>query len=402
MNGGILVTGDRLYFGLHLVQGTVFEADLSGRLLRMTEFGSPAEAAGVGGLARDGTGLLYVADPPGQRLRVFSPEGEEVARVGEDHPGIMVDQPGVLEDPNDVVVDAHGDIYVACGEQYMRNGLQKFSALGQHLRSFPSLGDPQGTFGGPRGLALEPSGTLLVCDTLHHRIQRFDPDGRFLGVQASELLAPVSVAVLPEGELLVAEKARVARLDRDGHRVGDFAARWVTSPADLCRWGDDVWILERDFGEFGVRVGRFDLGGTLVGYAVANLEDLVRKATVLLKARKAWHKIGALHHYVLPDSAGAFRMAAACYRRALQADPDAFEPRMDLAELVLKRGRRAEARVLYNECLALRPDDESARLRLALLLRQIGDGSRAAQILRQGLDRRPDSSLLREELERLG
>lgn len=402
MNGGILVRGDRLYFGLHLVQGTVFEADLSGRLLRMMEFGAGAEASGVGGLALDGTGLLYVADPPGQRLRVFSPEGEEVARIGEERSGHVVDHPGVLEDPNDVVVDAQGNIYVACGEHYMRNGLQKFSSLGQHLRSFPSLGDPQGTFGGPRGLALDPDGALLVCDTLHHRIQRFDLDGRFLGVQADGLVAPVSVTALPDGDLLVAEKDRVARMDREGLRKGVFASRWVQSPADLCCWGDEVWILERDFGEYGMRIGRFDLAGSLVGYAVANLEDLVRKATALLKAQKAWHKIGALHHYVLPDTAGSYRMAAACYRRALQADPGAFEPRADLAELVLKRGRRQEARDLYGECLELRPDDESVRLRLALLLRQVGNGARAAEVLREGLDRRPDSKLLREELERLG
>lgn len=399
MNGGLLVQGDRLWFGLHLVQGTVFEADLSGRVLRMIEFGAGVEVTGVGGLARDPLGRLYVADPPGQRLRVFSPEGAEVGRLGADRVGAMVDQPGVLEDPNDVAVDAEGNVYVACGEQYLHHGLQKFSPHWQFQRSFPSLGEPHGAFGGPRGLALDRAGDLLVCDTLHHRIQRFDREGRFLGVQADGLTSPVAVEALPDGDLLVAEKGRVGRLDPAGQRRSGFAPRRLVNPVDLCLAGGEVWVLERDFGEFGVRISRFDLAGNLLGQPVADLEDLVRKATAWLKSQGAWHKIGALHHYVLPGTAGAGRMAAACYERALRLDPEAFEARVDLAELWRKGNRRAEALELYRECLRLRPEDDTVRLRLASLLRQEGQPEEAVRVLRQG----PGDSLpLREELARLG
>ena len=419
MNGGIHVCEDRLYFGLQLVQGTVFEADFSGALLRMIEFGSGAGTSGVGGLAVDRGRRLYVADPTGQKLRLFSPEGLEVGSIGQDRAPFLetglqyVDQPGILEDPNDVAVDEAGNLYVACGEQFHRHGVQKFSPSGEHLACFPSMGEPEGSFGGPRALVLDPDGTLLVCDTLHHRLQRFSLDGRFLEVlgppRSEPLNAPVSVAVLPSGELLVVEGGGLFARDRQGARRNHLAPRRVEHATAVCASGEGIWVLERDFGEFGIRVSRLDLAGNVVDQPVPDVEDLVRRATEWLKARApeamavstAWHKVGALHHYVLPESSSAFRTALGCYQRALEADPDGFEVRLDLAELLVRRNRRAEARTLYLECLALRPEDESARLRLALLLRSSGEEGLARAILRAGLERRPESDLLREELGRL-
>ena len=419
MNGGICVQGDRLLFGLGLVRGTVFEADLLGQVRRMVEFGSATEASSVGGLELDSSGRLYVADPMQQQLRVFTRDFVEVGSLGEVRADYLVeglqtvDRDGVLEDPNDVAVDADGDVYVACGEQFMIHGVQKFSSQGQHLGTFPSLGDPRGVFGGPRGLVVDPDGTLVVCDTLHHRLQRFARDGRFLEVlgppAGQALVAPHSVAVLPSGDLLVAQGTGLVVLGREDGSLRPFSRRPTERVCDVCRSGDQVWTLERDFLEFGVRVASFDLAGNLLSVPVGTLEDLVGKASTWLKAEMgrtlpepfAWHRLGTLHHYVLPEGPATLEAAEGYYRQALKADPEGFECRLDLAEVLVKQDRLEEPRGLYLQCLDMRPEDESVRLRLAILLCRTGHKDQAREVLVAGLDRCPDSEVLQGELDRL-
>jgi hypothetical protein len=419
LNGGLLAREDQLFFGLDLVSGTVFQTDLSGRVLRMIEFGSPSEASGVGGLTLDDRGFLYVADPVGQKLRVFDPEGVKSRVIGEERQlhlarGLqLVERDGVLEDPNDVAVDAEGNVYVACGEQFIVHGLQKFSAQGLHTLSFSSMGEPGGTFGGPRGLTLDPDGTLWLCDTQFHRLQRFEPGGRFLDVlgppRNEPLVSPYAVTMLPDGDLLVAQSLGLIVLGRDDARRRPFTNRRLARVCDVCCCAGTVWILEREIGNFGIRVSRFDVEGNLLGVVVSGMRDLVGKASTWLKAEmgrslppsQAWHRLGVLYHYVLPETFSNLKHAERCYRKSLQAEPVGFEVSLDLAEVLTRRGRPEEAMRLHRECLEIRPEDESIRLRLALLLCQKGDKKQACQLLLDGLELSPESELLRSELDRL-
>jgi len=386
----------------------------------MIEFGSASEASGVGGLALDHQGFLYVADPVGQRLRVFDPEGVKSRVIGEERQlhlagGLqLVERDGVLEDPNHVAVDAEGNVYVACGEQFIVHGLQKFSAKGQHLLSFPSLGEPGGTFGGPRGLTLDPDGTLWLCDTQFHRLQRFSQGGQFLDVlgppRDEPLVSPHAIAVLPDGDLLVAQSLGLVVLGREDARRRPFTSRRLARVCYVCCWAGTVWILERDIGEFGVRVSRFDAEGNLLGVAVSGMRDLVGKASAWLKAEmgrslpqaQAWHRLGVLHHYVLPETSSNLKFAERCYHKSLQAEPGGFEVRLDLAEVLTRRERFQEALRLYWECLERHPEEESVRLRLALLLCRTDGKPQARQVLLAGLELNPESELLRGELGRLG
>ncbi len=420
MNGGLVVRDSRLFFGLDLVRGTVFEADFSGRVLRMIEFGSSSEASGVGGLTLDAHGFLYVADPVGQRLRVFDPEGVESRVIGEERQrhltrGLqLVERDGVLEDPNDVAVDPEGNVYVACGEQFMVHGLQKFSPQGQHLLSFPSLGEPGGTFGGPRGLTLDPDGTLLLCDTQFHRLQRFSLEGQFLDVlgppRDEPLVSPYAVTVLPGGDLLVAQSLGLVVPGRGDARRRPFTSRRLARVCDVCCRDGIVWVMEREIGRFGVRVSRFDVDGTLQDVVISGTRDLVGKASAWLKAEmgsglapaQAWHRLGVLHHYVLPQTSSNLRFAERCYHKALQAEADGFEVRLDLAEVLARRGRDQESLRLYRECLEMHTQDQSVRLRLALALCRNADREQARQVLSDGLELNPESEVLRGELERLG
>ena len=66
-----------------------------------------------------------------------------------------------------------------------------FSPSGYKLRSFGTRGSGQGQFEGPRGVAVDGEGNILIADHGNYRIQKFTAEGQFLtavGTEGSELL----------------------------------------------------------------------------------------------------------------------------------------------------------------------------------------------------------------------
>ena len=55
-----------------------------------------------------------------------------------------------------------------------------FSSDGTHLRSFGRVGNNNGEFRYPEGIALDSHGNIVVADCLNHRVQVFDRYGNFL------------------------------------------------------------------------------------------------------------------------------------------------------------------------------------------------------------------------------
>ena len=107
------------------------------------------------------------------------------------------------------------------------------------LSSFGRPGRNPGEFNGPRGIAVGPDGSVYVADSLNHRVQKFDPTGRFLaqvGSQGSgfgQFQEPWGVAVGPDGSVYVA--------DTWNHRVQKFDPnlRFVTAWGEFAAAGPD-------------------------------------------------------------------------------------------------------------------------------------------------------------------
>ena len=93
-----------------------------------------------------------------------------------------------------------------------------FSPTGEKLRSFGSKGSGHGRFNGPRGVAVDDNGNILVVDLYNNCIQKFTPDGTFIttvGKKGNNLLEfnqPVGIAIHPLNK-------RVYIADCNNHRL---------------------------------------------------------------------------------------------------------------------------------------------------------------------------------------
>ncbi|MFL5731650.1 MAG: DUF2298 domain-containing protein [Chloroflexia bacterium] len=141
------------------------------------------------GIARDAQGNFYVADTQNERIQKFDPSGKWLASFGSKGNGngqfaaISAEAQGT--GPGGVAVDAQGNVYVA---DTWNHRIQKFNPDGRFLTtwgSFLSLSDPNSAneankdkrFYGPRGVAVGPDGSVYVADTGNKRVLVFDAEG---------------------------------------------------------------------------------------------------------------------------------------------------------------------------------------------------------------------------------
>jgi DNA-binding beta-propeller fold protein YncE len=88
--------------------------------------------------------------------------------------------------------------------------------------SFGKTGSGPGEFNRPQALSVDPAGSILVCDTENHRIQKFDRRGKFqkevggFGWQTDQFFQPTDVHARSALDIFVADyqNQRVVRYDR--------------------------------------------------------------------------------------------------------------------------------------------------------------------------------------------
>ena len=83
------------------------------------------------------------------------------------------------------------------------NHIKVFDQTGTCLYKFGKKGIEDGQFNRPRGMLLDSSNNLLVCDYYNNRVQQFSLDGRFTGKTITDLPGPSEIATAPDGRILV-------------------------------------------------------------------------------------------------------------------------------------------------------------------------------------------------------
>ena len=124
----------------------------------------------------------------GHQVFKFSPEGEELMRLGE--AGVAGSGPGQFNQPTDVITAPNGDIFVADGHSGQNpdpppgatGRILKFDKDGNFIKEWGEIGFRPGQFRVPHGLAFDSQGRLYVADRGNHRIQIFDQDGNLLEI----------------------------------------------------------------------------------------------------------------------------------------------------------------------------------------------------------------------------
>jgi predicted membrane-bound mannosyltransferase/sugar lactone lactonase YvrE len=193
-------------------------------------------------VAEDGS--IYVADSLNHRLQKFDRNGEFITAIGGPAES---SNPGLFREPWDVATAPDGSIYVA---DTWNHRVQHFNADGAYMNGWgvegntggQATGDP-GVFFGPRGIAADRDGSILVSDTGNKRVQIFDGTGTFVsqfggsGLQPGQLDEPVGIDTDAAGN--------VAMADTWNGRVQTFNANGTP----IASWEIDGWLEKEKVGK---------------------------------------------------------------------------------------------------------------------------------------------------------
>jgi predicted membrane-bound mannosyltransferase/DNA-binding beta-propeller fold protein YncE len=190
-------------------------------------------------IADTGNHRIVVLDANGQFLHAFGSfcdlgRGAEGGCVDPDGSGPLQLGDGQFNEPWGVAAGADGTVYVA---DTWNGRIQAFDSSGKFLRTWGyfnttngELGDANALFG-PRGLAVDLDGNVLVADTGNKRVIRFTPAGELVtqigggGVIAGRFDEPTALAVDPnDGSVFVADawNRRIQKFDS----TLAFVAEW--------------------------------------------------------------------------------------------------------------------------------------------------------------------------------
>lgn len=173
---GIAVSddGQRVYVS-DFAQLAVFMFDFE----KKTSFKVGGEKGALGGpmgIALDSEENFYVAESAGKGVQVYDRTGKYLSSISDKS----------IERPIGVAIDkARGLLYVAdTGRaESFEHTIKVFDLQGKLLRKIgKQIGDIEGSFLFPTWISLDDKGNLYVADTLNSRVQKFDPEGKFLKV----------------------------------------------------------------------------------------------------------------------------------------------------------------------------------------------------------------------------
>lgn len=203
------------------------QSGLAGGTAAEARFNTP------GGLLWHPNGTLYVADTGNHCIRAISPEGVVTTVAGAGGAGFAngVGTTAYFNHPEALSLSPDGQlIYVS---DRLNHRIRVIDAEGNvtTLAGSNTLGNSDGmgalaTFQEPVGLAVDPAGVLYVADSQNHRIRRITPWGLTRTLAGSDsgyadgaaeaclFSGPTGLAITPSGALIIADtgNSRIRRL----------------------------------------------------------------------------------------------------------------------------------------------------------------------------------------------
>jgi streptogramin lyase len=173
---GVAVDSQDRVYAYHRGMRPVIVFSREGKVLSSWGDGLLAEAHG---LYIDRHDNLFMVDRGAHTIEKCTPEGKVLLTLGEKYQSAPKHSNLPFNKPQGVATAPNGDIYVADGRRY-NFSVHRYSADGQHLKSWGKQGAGPGEFAEPHSIWVLPDGTVMVGDRGNDRIQYFTPDGEFM------------------------------------------------------------------------------------------------------------------------------------------------------------------------------------------------------------------------------
>ena len=186
------------------------------------------------GIHVDSDGNVWITDARGgdgigHQILKFSPDGEELMRLGTK--GVAGEDEKTFNQPSDVLVAPNGDIFVVDGHGAGGNNrVVKFSSDGTFIKEWGETGYGPGQFRDPHALAMDSQGRLFVGDRGNSRIQIFDQDGGHIATW-TQFGRPSGVFIDENDIIYVADSESNPRSNpgyKRGIRIGSATDGFVT------------------------------------------------------------------------------------------------------------------------------------------------------------------------------
>lgn len=167
--GGLRIVDEKVY--VTDIQGNkVFVFSIDGELL--LEIGEAGKGEGKfiapNAITADSEGNIYVVDTGNSRVQVFDSEGNFVRIINGSPNGTGT---SVMVNPRGIGIDQRGFIYVVSNLTHMVYG---FNKDGEEMFVFGSMGESNGQFGLPNGLFIDERDNVYITDTLNIRVSVFN------------------------------------------------------------------------------------------------------------------------------------------------------------------------------------------------------------------------------------
>ena len=129
------------------------------------------------GIAFGADGCIYCTDEGDHTVRKFDKHGRLLLQIGIPNRPAERFSGKPFNRCTHTALSAQGEIYVADG--YNNARVHKFSPDGRLLHSWGDFGSDDGKFNLVHNITTDPDGWVYVADRENHRVQVFDPNGRF-------------------------------------------------------------------------------------------------------------------------------------------------------------------------------------------------------------------------------
>ena len=151
----------------------------------------------------------------GEHIR-GSPHRVAVRKSPDEKLGTPIRTIDLLYEPLGIALNQSGEVVVTS----RGNCVSVFSPCLDKLRSFDTKGSSQGQFMGPRGVAVDGEGNILVAGNDNHCIQKFTAEGQFLTAVETKGSGPLLFSRFKAKDIAInTSNNKVYVVDHNNHRI---------------------------------------------------------------------------------------------------------------------------------------------------------------------------------------